>query len=80
MWRDFVPIRSICTHRISQSVSKSVTTEQIKLFVTAIKTPPYDLLGLSLRYTLNPSADLIISLELMVEFSHVSVPMMTYPA
>ena len=39
--RDFAPIKN-CTQIFSLSVSKTVTTEQIKSFVTAIETPPYD--------------------------------------
>ena len=52
-----------------------MASELIKLFDTAIRTPPYDWFGLSLQYTVYPQSGLKISIELMFEFSQVSVPM-----
>ena len=73
--KDLHPIKFIWTQRISQVVSSSVASELIKLFDTAIRTPPYDWFGLSLRYTVYSQSGLKISIELMFEFSQVSVPM-----
>ena len=73
--KDLHPIKFIWTQRISQVVSSSVASELIKSFDTAIRTPPYDWFGLSLRYTVYPQSGLKISIELMFEFSQVSVPM-----